>query len=443
MLPAAPLHSRIDVLASLREALLAFVLALVVFGPVSGLMLSGYKVEPHWLRPLLLAAVVAAGRFAIHLLGQTPAGRRMVARNQARVHGGVTVAALGQSPNRARLLLVFVLLGAFVIPFLPWLPVPDALAALGGKYWLSNLILALIYVLLGLGLNIVVGLAGLLDLGFVAFYAVGAYFLALGAQYLGIGFWTALVCAPLLAACCGAVLGFPVLRMHGDYLAIVTLGFGEIIRLVLNNWLEFTGGPNGAPVPPPTLFGLEFTRTARQGGTPIHEFLGIEYNTNLKLVFTYLVLLVVVILMVRLLTRLRQIPMGRAWEALREDEIACRSLGINHVVVKLTAFMMGAMTGGLAGVFFATYQGFVNPTSFTFFESALILAIVVLGGLGSTVGVIIAALVLTLLPELLREFADFRVLAFGLLMVLMMIWRPRGLIRPQRPAFAPPQEVTR
>ena len=290
MLPAAPLHSRIDVLASLREALLAFVLALVVFGPVSGLMLSGYRVEPHWLRPLLLAAVVAAGRFAIHLLGQTPAGRRMAARNQARVHGGVTVAALGQSPNRARLLLVFVLLGAFVIPFLPWLPVPDALAALGGKYWLSNLILALIYVLLGLGLNIVVGLAGLLDLGFVAFYAVGAYFLALGAQYLGIGFWTALVCAPLLAACCGAVLGFPVLRMHGDYLAIVTLGFGEIIRLVLNNWLEFTGGPNGAPVPPPTFFGLEFTRTARQGGTPIHEFLGIEYNTNLKLVFVYLVL---------------------------------------------------------------------------------------------------------------------------------------------------------
>lgn len=443
MLPAAPVHSRIDVIASLREALLAFVLALVVFGPVSGLVLSGYTVDPHWLRPLLIAAVVAVGRFAIHLLGQTPAGKRMSARNQARVHGGVTVAVPGQRPGRARLLIGLVLATAFVIPFLPWLPVPELLAALGGKYWLSNLILALIYVLLGLGLNIVVGLAGLLDLGFVAFYAVGAYFLALGAQYLDIGFWTALVCAPLLAACCGAVLGFPVLRMHGDYLAIVTLGFGEIIRLVLNNWLEFTGGPNGAPVPPPTLFGLEFTRTARQGGTPIHEFLGITYNTNLKLVFVYLVLLVVVILMVRLLTRLRQVPMGRAWEALREDEIACRSLGINHVIVKLTAFMMGAMTGGLAGVFFATYQGFVNPTSFTFFESALILAIVVLGGLGSTVGVIIAALVLTLLPELLREFADFRILAFGLLMVLMMIWRPRGLIRPQRPAFEAPQEAAR
>ncbi|MCP5425035.1 MAG: branched-chain amino acid ABC transporter permease, partial [Gammaproteobacteria bacterium] len=152
-------------------------------------------------------------------------------------------------------------------------------------------------------------------------------------------------------------------------------------------------------------------------------------------IFTYLVLFVIVCGMIVFVTRLRQMPMGRAWEALREDEVACRSLGINHVLVKLSAFAMGAMVGGIAGVFFATYQGFVNPSSFTFFESALILAIVVLGGLGSTVGVIIAALVLTILPEMLREFAEYRVLVFGILMVLMMIWRPRGLIRLKRPAY--------
>ncbi|PWV60610.1 high-affinity branched-chain amino acid ABC transporter permease LivM [Plasticicumulans acidivorans] len=417
-------HASPTFIRPLREAGVTFVLALIVFGPISGLVLDGYSIEPHLGRPLLIASIVAAGRLLFGVLEQTPFGQKLLARNARKASGGVTVAR----GDEYKLLY-------FVVPLV--IAIGVTLPFVANKYWLGNLILALIYVLLGLGLNIVVGLAGLLDLGFVAFYAVGAYFLALGAQYLDIGFWTALVCAPMLAACFGAVLGFPVLRMHGDYLAIVTLGFGEIIRLVLNNWLDFTGGPNGASVPAPTIFGLEFSRIAKQGGTPFHEFFGLEYSSDYKLMFTYLVLLVVVLLMVRFLTKLRQMPMGRAWEALREDEIACRSLGINHVIVKLSAFMMGAMTGGLAGVFFATYQGFVNPTSFNFFESALILAIVVLGGLGSTLGVIIAALVLTLLPEVLREFADYRVLAFGALMVLMMIWRPRGLIRPKRPHFAP------
>jgi len=306
---------------------------------------------------------------------------------------------------------------------------------LASKYWLTVLIQAMIYVLLGLGLNIVVGLAGLLDLGYVAFYAVGAYGLALGAQYLDLGFWSALPLAAMLAALFGGVLGFPVLRMHGDYLAIVTLGFGEIIRLVLNNWLEFTGGPNGVSAPAPQLFGLEFTRTARDGGVPFHEYFQISYDPLHRFVFIYLVLFLIVCLMVVVVTRLRDMPVGRAWEALREDEIACRALGINHVLVKLSAFMMGATVGGIAGVFFATYQGFINPMSFNFFESALIVAIVVLGGLGSTTGVIVAAVVLTILPELLRAFADYRVFAFGALMVLMMIWRPRGLMRPRRRAF--------
>ena len=246
-----------------------------------------------------------------------------------------------------------------------------------------------------------------------------------------------MIIAPLLAGLFGMVLAFPVLKMHGDYLAIVTLGFGEIIRLVLNNWLDFTGGPNGAPVPAPTVFGLEFTRTAKQGGVPIHDYLGIPYSADYKFWFIYLVLFLVVCLVIYAVERLRVMPLGRMWEALREDEIACRSLGVNHVFTKLTAFMLGASTGGLAGVFFAVHQGFVNPTSFTFFESALILAIVVLGGLGSTVGVIAAALVLTILPELLRDFAEYRVLIFGVLMVVMMIWKPRGLVRIKRPAFFP------
>ncbi|WP_037451914.1 ABC transporter permease subunit, partial [Sinorhizobium fredii] len=178
-------------------------------------------------------------------------------------------------------------------------------------------------------------------------------------------------------------------------------------------------------------------RTPRQGGTPFHEFFGISYSADYKFWFIYLVLFLVVAAVIYVVNRLKSMPIGRLWEALREDEIACRSLGVNHVATKLSAFMLGASTGGIAGVFFAVHQGFVNPTSFTFFESALILAIVVLGGLGSTLGVILAALVLTILPEVLRDFAEYRVLVFGVLMVAMMVWRPRGLVRIKRPAFFP------
>ncbi|MCP5419318.1 MAG: high-affinity branched-chain amino acid ABC transporter permease LivM [Gammaproteobacteria bacterium] len=403
------------------DALIAGVLALIVFGPISGLVLDGYSVKNELQRPLMIAGLIMLARFLLAVLMQTAFGRHTLTRLQAGRAMQVTVASV--KANRYLYWLIpLAAAAALIAPFMLT------------KYWLTVLILALIYVLLGLGLNIVVGLAGLLDLGYVAFYAVGAYGLALGSQYLGLGFWTALPLAALTAALFGVVLGFPVLRMHGDYLAIVTLGFGEIIRLVLNNWLDFTGGPNGASAPAPTLFGLEFTRRASDGAT-FHEYFGLAYNPNLRYIFTYLVLFVIVCGMIVFVTRLRQMPMGRAWEALREDEVACRSLGINHVLVKLSAFAMGAMVGGIAGVFFATYQGFVNPSSFTFFESALILAIVVLGGLGSTVGVIIAALVLTILPEMLREFAEYRVLVFGILMVLMMIWRPRGLIRLKRPAY--------
>lgn len=199
----------------------------------------------------------------------------------------------------------------WIIPLLAVLAI--AFPFLASKYLLTVAILGLIYVLLGLGLNIVVGLAGLLDLGYVAFYAIGAYGLALGYQYLGLGFWAMLPLGAVMAALAGALLGFPVLRMHGDYLAIVTLGFGEIIRLVLNNWVSFTGGPNGVPVPSPTLFGLEFTRRAKDGGIPIHEFFHVSYNPNLKFIFLYAVLCLVVMLVLLVKHRLTRMPIGRAW----------------------------------------------------------------------------------------------------------------------------------
>lgn len=294
--------------------------------------------------------------------------------------------------------------------------------------------LILIYVLLGLGLNIVVGLAGLLDLGYVGFYAVGAYSYAMLSHYLGWSFWVCLPVAGLMAATFGFLLGFPVLRLRGDYLAIVTLGFGEIIRLFLRNLTDWTGGPNGiSNIPKPEFFGLTFERRAAEGMQTFHEFFGLQYNSINKVIFLYLVALLLALLALFVINRLLRMPIGRAWEALREDEIACRALGLNPTVIKLSAFTLGACFAGFAGSFFAARQGLVTPESFTFIESAIILAIVVLGGMGSQLGVILAAIVMILLPELMREFSEYRMLMFGALMVLMMIWRPQGLLPMQRP----------
>ncbi|HDS9359706.1 TPA: high-affinity branched-chain amino acid ABC transporter permease LivM [Enterobacter chengduensis] len=403
------------------DAIFSGLIALIIFGPVAGVVLDGYSFNFEGTRLAWIIAIVMLGRFLLSVFLATAPGARFQARFEAD-SAGVYVRP-PEYKSRLRWILPLIIALAICFPFV------------ATKYVLTVAILGLIYVLLGLGLNIVVGLAGLLDLGYVAFYAIGAYGLALGYQYLGLGFWSMLPLAALMAAAAGALLGFPVLRMHGDYLAIVTLGFGEIIRLILNNWLTFTGGPNGVSAPPPTLFGLEFGRRAKEGGVPFHEFFGLTYNPNMKFIFIYAVLFIVVLLVLYIKHRLTRMPIGRAWEALREDEIACRAMGLNHVLVKLSAFTLGASTAGIAGVFFATYQGFVNPTSFTFFESALILAIVVLGGMGSTVGVVLAAFVLTVTPELLRSFAEYRVLLFGMLMVGMMIWRPRGLIRINRSGF--------
>ncbi|WP_068314419.1 high-affinity branched-chain amino acid ABC transporter permease LivM [Polycladidibacter hongkongensis] len=307
------------------------------------------------------------------------------------------------------------------------------LGARGSRQYIDLAILVTTYVMLGWGLNIVVGLAGLLDLGYVAFYAVGAYSYALLAHYFGFSFWICLPLAGILAAFWGIILGFPVLRLRGDYLAIVTLAFGEIIRVVLLNWYEFTGGPDGiSGIPRPSFFGLEFTR----GEDGFAAFFGLDYSSIHRIIFLYYLILILALTTNFVTMRLRRLPIGRAWEALREDEIACRSLGINTTNTKLTAFALGAMFGGFAGSFFATRQGFISPESFTFMESAVILAIVVLGGLGSQIGVVIAAVVMIGGFELFRELEEYRMLVFGLLMVVIMVWKPRGLISSRAPSIA-------
>jgi branched-chain amino acid transport system permease protein len=286
------------------------------------------------------------------------------------------------------------------------------------------------YTMLGFGLNIVVGLAGLLDLGYVAFYAVGAYSYALIAQHFGVSFWICLPLAGILAAFAGLLLGFPVLRLRGDYLAIVTLGFGEIIRLILLNWQELTGGPNGLFAPHPTFFGLLFTA----GPHGFAATFGLHYAPTQRQIFIYYLILALALVTNWVTLKLRRLPIGRAWEALREDEIACRALGINTTTTKLTAFAMGAMFGGFAGAFFAARMGFISPDSFTFSESAFVLAIVVLGGMGSQLGVAIAATVMLGGFEFFREFEQYRMLVFGAAMVAVMIYRPRGLIATRTPS---------
>ncbi|RIY01364.1 high-affinity branched-chain amino acid ABC transporter permease LivM [Aureimonas flava] len=358
-------------------------------------------------------------------------------REKGAAKGGKTVAAKGA--GLGRFLGVGLLAVALVLPFLI-----QAVAPGSDRYLIDLSILILTYVMLGWGLNIVVGLAGLLDLGYVAFYAVGAYSFALLAINFELGFWVCLPMAGLFAALWGIVLGFPVLRLRGDYLAIVTLAFGEIIRVVLLNWYQVTGGPNGLlGIPRPTLFGLDFGR----GEGSFSDYFGIPYDGIHRFIFLYYIILALALLTNFVTLRMRRMPVGRAWEALREDEIACRALGINTTNVKLTAFATGAMFGGFAGSFFATRQGFISPESFTFLESAIILAIVVLGGLGSQIGVVIASVVMIGGIELLRNLGflqavfgagfdptQYRMLIFGVAMVAIMVWKPRGLVSSRQPS---------
>jgi len=409
---------------NLKTALFSSILLLLISYPILGLKLSvvGISLQVHGAsaRTLWTIGIAAALLFIWHL----------VLRD--RLLGGEKLkGALPSVPQNLKDALTlpsvqrWIMLALFVVA-LAW-------PFFGSRAAVDIATLILIYVMLGIGLNIVVGLAGLLDLGYVGFYAVGAYTYALLAEYAGFGFWTALPIAGLMAATFGCLLGFPVLRLRGDYLAIVTLGFGEIIRIMLRNLTEITGGPNGiSSIPKPELFGLSLDRRAPDGGQTLHDFLGIAYNSTYKVIFLYLIALLLVLLAIFVINRLMRMPIGRAWEALREDEIACRALGLNPTTVKLSAFTIGASFAGFAGSFFAARQGLVTPESFTFIESAMILAIVVLGGMGSQLGIIFAAIVMTLLQEM-RDFNEYRMLIFGLTMIVMMIWRPQGLLPMQRP----------
>ena len=293
-----------------------------------------------------------------------------------------------------------------------------AMPLLGSFYQTNIMISAMLYIMLALGLNIVVGLAGQLVLGYAAFYAIGAYCYGILHQFFGLGFWTALPVGGLVATLCGLGLGFPVLRLRGDYLAIVTLGFGEIVRLGMLNWTSLTGGPRGI------------------SGIPRPGFFGISVGINEATIYIYYLALLAVCLTVVVIARLKNSRVGLALQALREDEIACEAMGVNTTRVKLEAFALGSCWAGFAGVLFAAKTTFINPSSFTFMESAMILSMVVLGGMGSISGVIIAAIILILAPEYLRAFSEYRMLIFGAIMVVMMIFRPQGLISGEKRRYS-------
>jgi len=387
-----------------KKALISALVALVLFSLMIGIRTEAGPTGQliYWTRFDDLAAMVATvfgGSIVVELLRQWwgPVGTIRIVPPAAQ--NALVVARRAIAP----VLLIF----TFLVPVIFY----------DQRYILDLGILVLTYVMLGWGLNVVVGLAGLLDLGYVAFN-------------FGLSFWVCLPLAGILAAFWGVLLGFPVLRLRGDYLAIVTLAFGEIIRLVIINWQSLTGGPNGVSgIPRPTFFGIPLT----PGDNGLAARLGIEFSPTHRIVFLFYLILALALLTNWVTIRLRRLPIGRAWEALREDEVACRALGINTTTTKLTAFATGAMFGGFAGAFFATRQGFISPESFTFQESALVLAIVVLGGMGSQLGVALAALTMIGGFELFRGFDQYRMLVFGVAMVLLMIWRPRGLIGHRAP----------
>jgi branched-chain amino acid transport system permease protein len=385
-----------------------------------------YQAVPHPFEQPMVNVVFGLGAlfvFGTAIKSQVSAGQR---RQSFEAREAAEVRSAKIARNISTVVAPILIIGALVLPFTPW----------GDRKLVDSLILVLTYVMLGWGLNIVVGLAGLLDLGYVAFYAVGAYTYAKLSNEFGFGFWQSLPIAGIMSASFGVALGFPVLRLRGDYLAIVTLGFGEMIRIVLVNWQVFTGGPNGiGNIAKITFFGYPFERNPPDGVTSFHQLFGIDFSSAQRVYFLYYVILFLAMITNFVTMRLRKLPIGRAWEALREDETACRALGINPTNTKLTAFAMGAMFAGFAGSFFATRQGFISPESFTFIESAVILAIVVLGGMGSQVGVALSAILLIGLPEVLRQLELYRMLAFGGSMVLIMLWRPKGLLAHREPTI--------
>jgi branched-chain amino acid transport system permease protein len=407
-----------------RHALPALIGGLVVAVGVGGVLLAGGPDKGLYLPfgdPVVNWVVVLVAAF----ITLRAAIALRPGRGEIAPHARESLLAQGFKRITAGLAPILIVV-AVAMPFMPF----------ADRKMIDTATLVMTYVMLGWGLNVVVGLAGLLDLGYVAFYAVGAYSYAMFATQLGLSFWLCLPLAGMISASFGIMLGFPVLRLRGDYLAIVTLGFGEMVRLTLVNWWWFTGGPNGINnVPRPSFFGFPFEREPPEGTLSFHTLFGIEYSSQHRIIFLYYLIVALALITCVFTLRIRRLPIGRAWEALREDETACRALGINPTNTKLTAFAIGAMFAGFAGSFFATRQGFISPESFTFLESAVILAIVVLGGMGSLVGVALAAIVLIGVPEYFRELAGYRMLAFGVGMVLIMIWRPRGLLAVRDPTI--------
>ena len=431
---------RVDVVGALRDCGFTGLIAFGLFLPLIGFQTAvdgrnALILTTRWPLLFTLVAITAGGRFA-YSFALAP----WLAKN-------ATQTALSSLlPVKLRDYV-----GKWFVPFAIGFVIAYPIIVIrtvgfgGALKWIDNFgIQILIYVMLGWGLNIVVGLAGLLDLGYVAFYAVGAYSYALLAKTFGLAFWILLPLAGILSSFWGILLGFPVLRLRGDYLAIVTLAFGEIIRMVLINWIALTNGYAGiSGIPRPSFFGIPFN--ADDNG--FAAVFGLQFSPLYRTVFLYYVILALALLTCFVTVRLRRLPVGRAWEALREDEIACRSLGINTTNTKLTAFAMGAMFAGFAGSFFAARQGFISPESFTFLESATILSIVVLGGMGSQIGVAIAAVAMIGGTEIMRDLdflkkifgptfdpTQYRMLLFGFAMVLIMIWRPRGLISTRAPS---------
>ena len=404
----------------IKDSFITGLITLILAVPIVGLptinATEGLQIEPRWSVVIWMVLAVSLGRLVLNFWWH---------REQTSSSSTIPLNT-PFLPSLQQLLKFFIPVGVLFALVLPAMP-------FASRYVMDVAILVITYIMLGWGLNIVVGLAGLLDLGYVAFYAIGAYSYALLANYFDWSFWICLPLAGVFAAISGILLGFPVLRLRGDYLAIVTLGFGEIIRVILLNWYEFTGGPDGiSGIPRPSFFGLEFKRSSE--GT-FSSFFGLDYSSMHRIIFLYYLILALALLTNFITLRLRKLPVGRAWEALREDEIACRSLGINPTNTKLTAFAIGATFGGLAGSFFATRQGFISPESFTFIESAVILAIVVLGGMGSQIGVVLASVLLIGGTELFRELEEYRMLAFGALMVGIMVWKPRGLLAHREPTI--------
>jgi branched-chain amino acid transport system permease protein len=342
------------------------------------------------------------------------------------------------------LTFIIVLAVAFLVFGLWWLRVPNALIALAivvsllsflfaknrwlplfiialltilpfivtDQYWLRVVITVGLYVILALGLNVIIGFTGMLDLGFIAFYGIGAYTTALLILHFHLSFWLCLLVSIILGALVGVLRGLPTLRLSGDYLAIVTLGFGEIMRLTFTNWVDLTRGPMGLPdITPPKIFGLDFA-----------------FKIETGYIYYYFLILLLTLITILVIDQLRRSRVGRAWMAIREDEVAASVIGVRLATQKSLAYAVGAGFGAMAGSFFAGFNTFVSPNSFSFFESAIVLCMVVIGGIGTIPGAIIGAILLSTFPELLRFLAEWRYLIFGALMVVVAIFRPMGIM---------------